>query len=92
MNIVAWLALGLVAGGLAKFIMPGKDPGGCLTTIAIGVLGALLGGFIGTRVGWGGITGFNLSSVGIAIVGAVLLLGLYRLVTGRRSRRRSGSA
>lgn len=81
MNFLSWVALGLLAGGLAKLIMPGKDPGGCLVTIAIGVLGALLGGFLGTTVfDWGTVTGFDLSSLGIAVAGSVVLLGVFRLL------------
>lgn len=85
MNILTWILLGLVAGGLAKLIFPGKDPGGCLATIGIGVLGALLGGFLGTRLfDWGTVTGFDLKSVGIAVAGSLLLLALFRLIAGRR--------
>ena len=86
MNILTWIVFGLIAGALAKFIMPGKDPGGCLVTIAIGILGAVVGGFIGTEVlNFGSVTGFNLRSLGIAVLGAIVLLGLYRLVIGRRA-------
>jgi uncharacterized membrane protein YeaQ/YmgE (transglycosylase-associated protein family) len=81
MNIVSWILLGLLAGGIAKLIFPGKDPGGCLVTIGIGVLGALIGGFLGTALfGWGSVTGFSLRSLGIAILGSLLLLLLFRLV------------
>ncbi|HUG39637.1 MAG TPA: GlsB/YeaQ/YmgE family stress response membrane protein [Longimicrobiales bacterium] len=82
MNLLTWVLLGLVAGGLAKLIFPGKDPGGCLVTIAIGVLGALLGGFLGTTLfDWGTVTGFDLKSVGIAVAGSLILLALFRLMT-----------
>lgn len=85
MNILTWIVFGLIAGALAKLIMPGKDPGGCLVTIAIGILGAMLGGFIGTEIfNFGSVTGFNLRSLGIAILGAVVLLALYRLIVGWR--------
>ena len=85
MNIFAWILFGLVAGGIAKFIMPGKDPGGCLLTIIIGIAGALLGGLIGTRVfGVGPVTGFNLHSLGLAILGSFLLLLVFRLLIARR--------
>jgi uncharacterized membrane protein YeaQ/YmgE (transglycosylase-associated protein family) len=84
MNFLSWIVFGLIAGALAKLIMPGKDPGGCLVTIIIGILGALLGGFIGTKLlGFGGVTGFNLRSLGIAILGSVVLLALYRLLLRR---------
>jgi len=85
MNVVSWIIFGLIAGGLAKLIMPGKDPGGCLVTILLGILGALLGGFLGRALfDFGPVTRFNLQSLGIAILGAVLLLALYRLLVGRR--------
>jgi uncharacterized membrane protein YeaQ/YmgE (transglycosylase-associated protein family) len=85
MGVLSWIVLGLIAGALAKFIMPGKDPGGCLVTIAIGILGAMLGGFIGTEIlDFGSVTGFNLRSLLIAILGAILLLLIYRLLIGRK--------
>lgn len=83
MNVLVWLVFGLIAGSVAKAIMPGRDPGGCLATSAIGVAGAFLGGFIGTRLGWGGLSGFDLRSLGLAVLGAVLLLVAYRLVFRR---------
>ena len=77
-----WVVLGLVAGGLAKFLMPGRDPTGCIFTVLLGVLGAVLGGWIGTRLGWGRVTvgTFDLRSIGIATFGAILLLAIGRLV------------
>ena len=74
----------LIAGIIAKFIMPGKDPGGCIITIVIGVVGALLGGFIATYLGFGGISGFDWRSLFIAIIGALLLLAIWRMISGRR--------
>lgn len=79
MGIIAWIFLGLVAGALAKFIMPGKDPGGFLVTIVIGVLGGVIGGFLGTFIGLGKIESFDLGGILIATVGAIVLLLLYRL-------------
>ena len=84
MGFLSWIAFGLIAGGLAKLIMPGKDPGGCLVTILIGIVGAVIGGYIGTLLGYGGITGFNLWSMLLAVVGAVILLLIYRMVVKRR--------
>jgi uncharacterized membrane protein YeaQ/YmgE (transglycosylase-associated protein family) len=85
MGIIAWLLLGLVAGGLAKLIMPGKDPGGCVVTILIGIAGALIGGFIGQALfGRGRVTGFDLPSLFVATAGAILLLLVYRLLVQRR--------
>jgi uncharacterized membrane protein YeaQ/YmgE (transglycosylase-associated protein family) len=80
MNILTWILLGLLAGGTAKLILPGKDPGGCLVTIGIGVLGALLGGYLGTTLfDWGSVTGIDLRSIGIAIAGSLVLLLAFRL-------------
>ena len=85
MDVLTWIALGLIAGAIAKYIMPGKDPGGCLGTIIIGILGALIGGFIGTRVfEFGTVDGFNPRSLGISILGALILLILYRLLIQKR--------
>lgn len=80
MGILAWIVFGLIAGVIAKFIMPGKDPGGFFITILIGVAGAIVGGFIGSALGFGSVTGFNLGSFVIAILGAILLLFIYRKV------------
>jgi uncharacterized membrane protein YeaQ/YmgE (transglycosylase-associated protein family) len=78
MGIISWIVFGLVAGIFAKFLMPGDDPGGFLKTTAIGVVGALVGGFIATRIGFGNVTGFNLRSFAIAIAGSLLVLWGYR--------------
>lgn len=80
MGILSWIVIGLIAGALAKFIMPGKDPGGIFITILIGIAGAFVGGFIGSFLGLGPVTGFNIGSLMVAVGGAVLLLFLYRLV------------
>ena len=79
MGILAWIVFGLIAGVLAKFIMPGTDPGGIIVTILIGIVGAIIGGFIGQAIGFGGISGFDLRSMGLAIVGSLVLLAGYRL-------------
>ncbi len=85
MNILTWIVFGLLAGGIAKLIMPGKDPGGCLVTVGIGVLGALIGGLLGTTVfAWGTVTGFDLKSLAIAVAGSIVLLATYRLVVRPR--------
>ena len=87
MNILSWILFGLIAGAVAKLIMPGKDPGGCLVTAVIGILGALLGGFVSTELlGWGSVTGFNFRSFAIAILGSIVLLGIYRIFLGRPRR------
>ncbi|QDP19823.1 GlsB/YeaQ/YmgE family stress response membrane protein [Sphingomonas xanthus] len=77
-----WIVIGLLAGGIAKLLMPGKDPGGCLITMLLGIAGALLAGFLGKAIGWydqGEAAGFV-----AAIVGAFLILLVYRLVLRRR--------
>lgn len=78
MGILSWIVFGLIAGIAAKVIMPGKDPGGLIVTILIGVVGAFLGGFIATQFGLGSIQGFDVKSFIIAVAGALLLLFLYR--------------
>ncbi|MBW1907645.1 MAG: GlsB/YeaQ/YmgE family stress response membrane protein [Deltaproteobacteria bacterium] len=80
MGIVSWILFGLLAGILAKFVMPGDDGGGFIRTTLLGVVGAIVGGFIGTRLGFGDVTGFNVRSFAIASAGAVLILWLYRMV------------
>ncbi|GAB4191995.1 MAG: hypothetical protein Tsb002_21330 [Wenzhouxiangellaceae bacterium] len=80
MGFIAWLVMGLIVGVLAKWIMPGKDPGGIIVTILIGIAGAFVGGYLGTLAGLGTVTGFNLISIGLAIGGALILLYLYRLI------------
>jgi uncharacterized membrane protein YeaQ/YmgE (transglycosylase-associated protein family) len=78
MGILSWIVLGLIVGALAKWIMPGDDPGGVIVTILIGIAGAFVGGYIGTALGIGTVTGFNLGSLVIATAGALLLLFAYR--------------
>jgi uncharacterized membrane protein YeaQ/YmgE (transglycosylase-associated protein family) len=80
MGILSWIVMGLIVGVLAKFIMPGKDPGGFIVTILLGIGGAFVGGYIGSFLGLGAFTGFNLGSLLLAIGGAVILLILYRVV------------
>jgi uncharacterized membrane protein YeaQ/YmgE (transglycosylase-associated protein family) len=81
-GILSWIILGLVVGVLAKWIMPGPDPGGTIITIVLGVAGALVGGFLGSLVGLGDVTGFNLGSLALAVGGALLLLWGRRRLTG----------
>lgn len=83
MGIISWIVFGLIAGALAKLIMPGDDPGGCIITILIGIAGAMVGGFLATRLGWGTVEGFDIRSMAIAIGGALLLLGIYRMTKKR---------
>jgi uncharacterized membrane protein YeaQ/YmgE (transglycosylase-associated protein family) len=84
MSWIVWIIVGLVAGAIAKFLMPGPDPGGIIVTILIGIVGALLGGWLGqTFLGVGQTSGFNIPTLLTAIVGTLILLFLYRMVAGR---------
>jgi uncharacterized membrane protein YeaQ/YmgE (transglycosylase-associated protein family) len=78
MGIISWILLGLIAGALAKWIMPGRDPGGIIVTIILGIVGAVVGGFIGSFIGFGGVSGFDIRSLAVAVGGALLLLFGYR--------------
>lgn len=80
MGILSWVLLGLVAGVLAKLFMPGKDPGGFIITIVLGIAGAFVGGWIGTQLGIASFTGFTLQGILVATGGAMVLLLLYRLI------------
>ncbi|HEV2080238.1 MAG TPA: GlsB/YeaQ/YmgE family stress response membrane protein [Allosphingosinicella sp.] len=81
-GFLMWIVIGVIAGGLAKLIMPGKDPGGCIVTILLGIAGALLAGFVGNALGWytqGQAGGFI-----AATLGAIIILFIYRLIARRR--------
>ncbi|MDA7502162.1 GlsB/YeaQ/YmgE family stress response membrane protein [Chitinophagales bacterium] len=80
LNIISWLLLGLISGAVAKWIMPGPDPGGAIVTILLGIAGAMLGGVLGNLVGLGSIGGLSISSVVTAVAGALILLYGYRRV------------
>jgi len=82
-GIITWIIIGLIAGALAKLIMPGDDPGGIIITIVIGMVGSVLGGFLAGLVGLGG--GGLIWSIIVAIIGAIILLAIYRAVAGRRT-------
>jgi uncharacterized membrane protein YeaQ/YmgE (transglycosylase-associated protein family) len=83
MSILAWIVLGVIAGAIAKAIMPGKDPGGIIVTMLIGIVGAFLGGFLGNMITGQGLSGFSIWSIVLAVVGALLLLWIYRMTTRR---------
>jgi uncharacterized membrane protein YeaQ/YmgE (transglycosylase-associated protein family) len=83
MGIIAWIVVGLIAGALAKLIMPGDDPGGIIVTILLGIVGAFVGGFVVNLLGGAGVSGFNIWSIVVATIGAIILLAIYRLVAGR---------
>ena len=84
MGIIAFIILGLIAGAIAKALMPGRDPGGFIVTALIGIVGAVIGGFLGNMIfGIGGVSGVDIRSILIAVVGALLLLWIYRMATRR---------
>ena len=83
LSILGWIVFGLIVGAIAKLLMPGRDPGGFIVTILLGIAGALLGGFLGRALGFygpGEAAGFVMS-----LLGAIVLLLLYRLVVARRA-------
>ena len=82
-EVLGWIVFGLIVGALAKLVMPGRDPGGIIVTMLLGMAGAVVGGFIGRSLGWYGpndTTGFFVS-----VLGALVLLALYRMVVPRRT-------
>jgi uncharacterized membrane protein YeaQ/YmgE (transglycosylase-associated protein family) len=83
-----WIVLGLIAGTLSKYLMPGRDPAGCLITVMLGIVGALLGGWIGSHLRWGAVseTGFSIRSIALATLGAIVLLLAGRIVVHFRRR------
>lgn len=83
-GIIGWIVFGLIVGAIAKLLMPGRDPGGFIVTMLLGIAGALAGGFIGRALGWYGpndSAGFLMS-----LVGAIILLWIYRMIVGRSAR------
>jgi len=83
-GIFSWIVMGLLAGIVAKILMPGKDPGGLIVTTLLGIAGAFVGGFIGSRLGLGTLSGFSLGTFLLSTGGAVVLLIAYRVVRGRK--------
>jgi uncharacterized membrane protein YeaQ/YmgE (transglycosylase-associated protein family) len=82
--ILGWIIFGLIAGVIAKAIMPGKDPGGAIVTILLGIAGSVIGGFIGQSLFYGEGSGpGRIMSLVFAVIGAIVLLALYRLIRGR---------
>lgn len=77
MGIISWIILGLIAGALAKWLMPGKDGGGWIATMFLGIAGAFVGGFLGSFLGLGGANGINIGSIVIATLGAFVILFVY---------------
>jgi uncharacterized membrane protein YeaQ/YmgE (transglycosylase-associated protein family) len=85
-GILSWIVVGLIAGLLAKVILPGNDPGGLIITTVIGMVGAVVGGFVVGILGGVGATGFNVWSILVATLGALILLAVYRLFAGGQRR------
>ena len=83
MGIISWIVLGLIAGAIAKLLMPGDDPGGFIVTILIGIVGAVIGGAIATGLGYGEVDGINLPSLVVAVLGSLILLIAYRVLRRR---------
>ncbi|MDF0718654.1 MULTISPECIES: GlsB/YeaQ/YmgE family stress response membrane protein [Chryseobacterium group] len=83
MGILTWIIFGLIAGAIAKFIMPGNQGMGWLMTIILGIVGAFVGGWIGTMFGWGTVDDFDFGSMVLAVVGALLVLWIYGMATRR---------
>ena len=85
MGILAWIVIGLIGGTLAKLLLPGKDPGGIILTILLGIAGAVVGGFIAVALDISnGVDDFDIGSIVLAIVGSMLILLVYRMASGRR--------
>jgi uncharacterized membrane protein YeaQ/YmgE (transglycosylase-associated protein family) len=85
MSILAWIVVGLIAGLLAKYAVPGEGPGGIIGDLVVGIVGAVIGGWIFNALGYAGATGLNLWSIVVAFIGAVILLLILRALTGRRA-------
>jgi uncharacterized membrane protein YeaQ/YmgE (transglycosylase-associated protein family) len=86
MNILAWIIVGLIGGAIAKLLMPGNDPGGIIITILLGIVGAIVGGFITVALGIGnGVDDFDLGTILLSVVGSMLLFFAYRLIAGQRT-------
>ncbi len=81
MGILTWIIFGLIAGAIAKFIMPGNQGMGWLMTIILGIVGAFVGGWIGSMLGWGTVEDFDIKGIALAVLGALLVLWIYGMVT-----------
>jgi uncharacterized membrane protein YeaQ/YmgE (transglycosylase-associated protein family) len=85
LTILGWIIVGLIAGALAKMVVPGEGPGGIIGDIIVGIVGAFIGGWVFNFFGHTGFTGFNIGSIIVAFIGAVILLFILRALTPRRS-------
>jgi len=84
MGLFSWIFMGLLAGALGRFLLPGKDDLGCFSTILTGIVGAIVGGFAATALGFGGFQGFDIYSLLLATLGAILFLFVLRLLKGSK--------
>jgi len=83
MGALSWIVLGFLAGLIAKWLTSGSDPKGCIVTIVIGIVGAAIGGWVGTQLGLGSVSGFDVRSLALAVMGSIVLLLILRAVSGR---------
>lgn len=83
MSILGWIVMGLLAGWLARAILPGRQSGGLVVTTVIGIVGAAIGGWIGTQLGWGSVNTFDLRGLGMSVLGAIVLLMILGALRGR---------
>lgn len=83
MSVLGWIVMGLLAGWIARALLPGRQPGGLVITMIVGIVGAAIGGWIGTQLGWGSISGFDLRSLGMSVAGSVVFLLILGAIRGR---------
>lgn len=84
MSLVSWIVFGFIAGTVAKMLHPGRDPGGCIVSILLGIGGAIVGGWIGTQLGWGRANEWSWRALALAVMGALALLIAFRVLFGKR--------
>lgn len=83
MSILGWIVLGFLAGWIARVLMPGRQSGGMVITTVIGIVGAAIGGWIGTQLGWGSVHAFDIRGLGLSVLGAIVLLLVLGALRGR---------
>lgn len=84
MGIISWIVFGIIAGALARFIRPGPDNMGIIVTMILGIVGAVVGGWISTFFGFGTVDGFNIGSFAVAVIGALVVLFVWGLITSKK--------
>lgn len=85
MGILSWIVFGIIAGALARFIAPGGQQMGIILTMVLGIVGAIVGGWLSTLLGFGTVSGFNIGSLVIAVIGALVVLFAWGIITGKKS-------